>query len=111
MSNLNRLIKLFQIPDRPSGMATWSNVDLIGSRHTMDFSWSKDEGVLDVVGQVDGQPSFRATFAVVARSVRLRSHEGFPPEIKGAREISSYLGDLIMMGNAPELKSTSRPSP
>lgn len=105
-------MKVFRIPSRPSGSAQWSNIDLLGSRHTVDFSWSQADGTLDVRGQVDGISSFHASFAVVAGSLRLKECQGFPEEIRGSKQVSKHLEELLMQGGPPSvLASRSAPSP
>ena len=110
MSKLDRLMKVFRLPSRPSGTAHWSNTDLVGSRHTVDFSWDQATGGLDVRGQIDGVSSFHANFAVVAGSLRLKECSGFPEDVRGSREVSKHLVGLLMQG-APPVSPRSSPSP
>jgi len=108
MSKLDRLIHMFRIPERDSGSAQWSTQDLLGSSKTVTFTWSKPNGTFDVVGEIDQKPAFSASFAVVAGSLRLKASEGFPDGVSGAKLVSEYLANLIMLGSPPVLSSEEK---
>jgi hypothetical protein len=101
MSRLQQLAHMFRLPEAPSGVATWSSTDLMGSKHRAVISWDEAAATLGVEGSVDDLPSFNVQFRVAAGSLRIVSSSGMPPDISGAKGTSQYLASLFMQGPAP----------